>query len=112
MANSKITTARQEYAEVDTAPDANGFYTNPVTLHTKPDKRVSFSIRGTGVIVVVLQYKCALDNTWMTYVNANVTVDKGCRFQMEDFSQGIEWRAGVVAAADYTSGSLKFGFDW
>lgn len=112
MANNRRSSKRYEYAEVDTTPGAPGYFTNPISLDNKPNQRASFSIRGTGDVTVSLQFRCPEEILWTDYVNADVTFTNGTRFQIEDFSQGVEWRAGVISDANYTSGSVVFGFDW
>lgn len=121
MANSNKSGDYYEYATVDTAPGASGFWTNAVKMRKKglgdKDKMV-FSIRSTDVdasatdtVTVTLQFKCIGDQDWTDYYNDGNAFNIGERKLIEDFAGGVQWRAGVKNG-DYTSGSVTFGFDW
>jgi len=109
--NSVTSHDLHEYATVDTDPAAAGFWTNEVSIRVAKSNRradeVYFSIRGTGLMTVTLQFKCFGDATWTDY-NTYTTVT---RLVIEGGAAGELWRAGVKDA-DYTSGNMTFGFDW
>lgn len=126
MANRKITTAYSSYAHVDVAPGADGFFTEAVTPRRLKDN-LFFSIReaeseesedsndssGAGTdVTVVLQFQCKGDDIWQTY-NHNDGADlvPGDRFKIDDSAAAVRWRAGVLYGG-YTSGAVRFGFDW
>ncbi len=120
MANTKISRTPNElleYAVIDTAPDAAGFFTNELDIRKEEVKRVFFSIRetvagATSVMTVVLQFKCAGSDVWQDYNFKDGTAWKaGDRVVIEDDGAGVLWRAGVKYEGR-TSGSLTLGFDW
>lgn len=125
MANRKITTAYSSYAHVDVAPGADGFFTEAVTPRRLKDN-LFFSIREaeseeSGVeessssitdITVVLQFQCKGDDIWQTYnYNDGADLVPGDRFKVDDSAAAVRWRAGVLYGG-YTSGAVRFGFDW
>ena len=107
MANSKNTTDYKAYATVDTAPAAGGYWTGPISMRDLKEERTFFSVRGTGVMTVTLQFKCPDDADWTDFGNYVI----GDRKLLEGGAAGVLWRMGV-AFGDWTSGSLTFGFDW
>ena len=126
MANTTYSTSNHEYILVDTAPesDAEGYFTGEVDVRLlKKEKKVDkiyFSIReaadpgsiDASVITVSLQFKCDGDVRWQDYVPLDgSTLAIGNRISLEDFGPNVKWSAGVKTA-DYTSGSLRLGFDW
>lgn len=112
MANSRATAESYEYATVDTAPDSSGYWTNAVAPRIKAGvRKLWFSVRGTGVMVVTLQFKCAGDSDWTDFV-PDSDIEAGIRWLLEDTGPNVQWRAGVAEGADYTSGECSFGFDW
>lgn len=121
MANQRISGERSVYALVDSAPDTEGFWTSNVNLSKLKTNynasRVYFSIReaessGGSDVTVTLQFKCEGDTEWTDYAPLDgSTFAIGNRILMEDFAQGVVWRAGVKSDG-YVSGSVLFGFDW
>lgn len=127
MANSTSSGEFYEYATVDTLPDADGYFTNEVRPRYLRKKykfdRIYFSIRETdadvseadstlSTITVVLQFKCAGDTRWTTYVPLDGSaLAIGNRLAISDFGDDVYWRAGVTSDG-FTSGSVNFGFDW
>lgn len=125
MANRKITTAYSSYAHVDVAPGADGFFTEAVTPRRLKDN-LFFSIReaeseesgveessgSTTDITVVLQFQCKGDDIWQNYnYNDGAELVPGDRFKIDDSAAAVRWRAGVLYGG-YTSGAVRFGFDW
>lgn len=109
-ANSQSSTDDYEYATVDTAPGADGYFTNEVSIRKqsdRADRKVWFSVRGTGSMTVTLQFKCPGDSTWTDYD----TYTSNERKVVEGGSAGVKWRA-TVKNGDHTSGSKTFGLDW
>ena len=120
MANSKNDGHGYKYATVDTAPapGSGGYYTSEVAPRKEQIDRFYFSIRETSrdsvasVVTVKLQFKCPGDTDWTDKKNGTTDWAIGDRAVINDFAAGVIWRAGVVDDADYTSGSVTFGFDW
>jgi len=107
MANLKDTGRRYKDAIVDTAPGADGFATNIVKGSTKGSGYLVFSVRGMGDATVTLQFKGLGDSSW-TDLKTYITND---RELLEGSGNGVEWRA-IIKDTNYTSGTIKFGFDW
>jgi hypothetical protein len=123
MANSRSSGRYYEYAKVDTAPanGSGGYFTNPVYPRKKKITKLFFSIRETtddstaSVVVVKLQFKCPGDTGWtnhMTGVEGDKNWPIGTRVSLNEWGEGVEWRAGVEDGNDFTSGAVTFGFDW
>ena len=110
------------YAIVDTDPGALGYYTLPVNpkfiTNKNSVKGLYFSIRGTFVQTITLQYKCQGDAAWTTYDSYTVAAgwansgSTSTRVKIDDSGDGVQWKAGVINSAGYTSGTSYFGFDW
>ena len=111
MANSNSVGDYKEYVTVDTAPGADGFWTNPIGLRDRHISYMFFSIRGTGVVTVTLQFKCEGDADWTDFYNGGNAFNKGERNIIEGNAGNVLWRAGVKQGG-LTSGSVIFGFDW
>lgn len=122
-ANSKSGTGNDKfrYAIVDTDPAAAGYWTDAIHVKYLKDRRgatnVYFSVRGTGDMIVTLQFRCPEDATWTDYDTYTVTGgwagsrSSAPRILIVEDGTNVLWRAGVKDA-DYTSGDLIFGFDW
>ena len=111
MANSKLNKERSAYASIDTAPGADGYWSDSVSMTSKNTKALFFSQSGGGEGTVSLQYQ--LNHTaaaWTDYVTTE-TFEDGVRFRLDDFAAGVKWRAGIKNAG-YTSGTVVCGFDW
>jgi hypothetical protein len=107
MANRRLNGERYSYAVVDTDPGAGAYTTSPVPAYKKERQwDLYFSVRGTGTMTVTLQFRCEGDETWSEYD----TYTEACRKLIEDRGT-CEWRA-MVRVGDYTSGEMRFGFDW
>jgi len=110
MANSRLTSDYYEYATVDTAPGASGYATNLIKIRQKTGKidgKVYFSIRGTFVATITVQFKCPGDSAWTDYnTYTNVT-----RKLLSGGASAVQWRA-LVKNGSFTSGEASFGFDW
>jgi len=121
MANSRKSGGRYEYATVDTAPGSAGYFTNAVHPANLNIDKLFFSIRttdhedssaaGEASVVVTLQFRCVGDLEWQDYYNDGNDFAVGQREVIDAHAYGVQWRAGVKDA-DYTSGSVTFGFDW
>lgn len=107
MANSQSSGEYKEYATVDTAPAAAGYWTNEIVLREKKVQHVFFSIRGTGVMTITLQFKCEGDSDWTDYDTYTAVT----REKLVGNAARVQWRMGVKNG-DRTSGSMTFGFDW
>lgn len=127
MANSRSSSTYYEYATVDTAPDADGYFTNPISPRYIAKQyganKVFFSIReaeanlsaapsDNTTVTVRLQFICPGDADWTDYVPLDgSSFVVGNRVALDELGPGVTWRAGVTDV-DYTAGSVKFGFDW
>lgn len=122
MANSRKSGEYYEYAVVDTAPGAAGYWTNIVQPRKLSINKLFFSIRMTdkedssaasenASATVTLQFKCVGDADWTDYYNDGNDFEIGQREVIDAYAGGVSWRAGVYDK-DYTSGSITFGFDW
>jgi len=111
MANTKSSGLHHEFATVDTAPGASGYFTNPVNIRQEKVQKIFFTMRGAGTVTPIIQFKCIGDTTWTTY-NYSETLVAGDRLVIEGVGTGTQWRAGVLNDAAYTSGNITFGFDW
>ena len=120
MANSRKSGEYYEYAVVDTAPGAAGYWTNEVVPSRKINK-LFFSVRMTdkddssaasdnATVEVSLQFKCVGDVDWSNYYRS-AAFNMGERITLDAYGGGVRWRAGVEDK-DYTNGSVVFGFDW
>ena len=111
MANANVSGLGIEYATVDTAPGADGFWTASIGMREKKLQQMFFSLRGTGTAVVTLQFKCDGDAAWTDYNNDGTAFVTGDRKVIEGSTANMLWRAGVKQGG-LTSGSVTFGFDW
>ena len=120
MANSKNNGHGYRYATVDTkpAPGSGGYFTSEVAPRKEKIGRFYFSIRETSPDsspssgTVKLQFKCAGDTGWTEKKNGASAWAIGDRAVIADNAAGVVWRAGIADDADFTSGSITFGFDW
>ena len=112
-ANSQSTGENYEYATVDTAPPAAGYFTNTVNARRVKDKskfhQIYFSIGGSGTMTVTLQFlRVDVDgSTWNDYADYTDTEYK----ILEETAANISWRA-VVKQGNHSSGTKIFGFAW
>ena len=78
MANQKHQGESYEFITVDTAPGADGYWTNPVMARNKGQlDRLFLSARDedestTASATVTLQYRYLGDTVWQTYVDPNI----------------------------------------
>ena len=115
MANSKSNGDRYAYATIDTAPGADGYWCDSVSMSSKNTKAMFFSRRGGGTATVTIQFKCPGDADW-TDLTTDESLADGERLRVDDFASGVKYRAGIKedSSADdtYTSGTITVGFDW
>ena len=113
MGNSQDSAKNHEYATVDTAPAAAGYWTNPINIHSRSphNNKVMFSVKapgGTaGAMTITLQSRDRADASWTDY-DTWTAVDRQI---IDDSSLETMWRAGVKEGG-HTSGTLTFGFNW
>jgi len=114
MANSKTSGVHREYATVNIAPSALGYFTN--IIYPRQLQKVHhaygiyFSVRNFGVsavMIITIQFKEVGDSDWSDYGS----VQSVQRKILDDKGAGTQWRAGVKHG-DYTSGEFTFGWDW
>lgn len=115
-ANSQSSNASYEYATVNTDPGAlatDVYGTNEINpkylskVGTSGATNIWFSIGGSGVMTVTLQFKRLVDSAWIDYED----YASNNRLLLEDRGHGVIWRA-IVKGTNYTSGTKIFGFDW
>ena len=125
MANSRSSGDNYEYATVDTLPTSAGYFTKSIDARhkLKRNDKLFFSIREAAAdvsaapsalssVTVVLQFMCPGDSAWSDFVPLDgSSFAIGNRVEIEDRGAGVQWRAGV-RSDEYTSGSVRFGFDW
>ena len=120
MANSRDSADRREHVTINTAPGADGYYTNPFTPYNKRTERKAgemyFAIRETGELsasfvgTVSLQWRqkgASAWEEWQTYDTYTAVQRK----IVDDYSAEVQWRAGI-ANGDFTSGQVTIGFNW
>jgi len=121
MANSRDSAERREHVTIDTAPGADGYWTNPVNPYTKRSDRkagdVYFAIRETGelsaslVATMTLQWRQrGANKVWEAWQDYD-TYTAVQRKIVDDYSAEVQWRAGI-ANGDFTSGQVTLGFNW
>lgn len=109
-ANSQTNTDNNKFATVDTAPGAAGYFTAEVNIRKASDRgerKVFFSIGGTGVMTITLQFKRVIDTDWNDLESYTGTP----RLEISGGAVGERWRA-IVKQGAYTSGTKIFGFGW
>ena len=95
MANSQVTSDRYRYASIDTAPGADGYWSQSVSMSQVKAGPIWFSRSGGGTATVHLQYKAPWYDGWVDYeTDVDLSVD-GTRCILEDMGAGVKWRAGV-----------------
>ena len=112
MANAQASNDYYEYATVDTAPGASGYWTNEVSIRRKDLRMLFFSVRETGAsatfdVTITLQFKCPGDDDWQDYDTYTAITRK----LIEGGAGKMKWRMGVKNG-DYGDGETTFGFDW
>ena len=112
MANTQISDRHHEYASIDTAPGADGYWCNPVKVpKSQGAPGLMFSRRGGGAGTATIQFKTPETGAaWQDYLTAEDLSD-GARLRLDEFGTGVQWRAGVKQG-DLSSGTIIIGFDW
>lgn len=114
MANAKANGERYSYAVIDTAPGADGYWCDAVSMSSKNTRSLFFSIRGddeSSTSTISIQYKTPESGSaWQDY-STDETLAPGARFILEDWGAGVKWRAGVKNG-DFAGGEVRVGFDW
>ena len=111
MANAKLNKPRSRYASIDTAPGADGYWSDAVGLTDVKADELFLSVSGGGSATVAVQYKLPHTGAaWVDYTT-DETLETGARFRLDDHGAGVKWRVGVKNAA-YSSGTIIVGFDW
>jgi hypothetical protein len=111
MANSKLNGERYRYASIDTAPGADGYWSDAVSMSSVNAGALFFSRSGAGVGTVTIQYKLPHTGSAWTDYDDPVTLTDGVRCRLDDTGAGVKWRAGVKNG-NYTSDTIIVGFDW
>jgi hypothetical protein len=111
MANQQLKGPRYKYASVDTAPGADGYWSEPVGLSQERAPALFANVAGGGSATVTMQYKLPYSGSAWTDYTTDETLESGGRFRLDDMGGGVKWRMGVKNG-DYTSGTVVVGFDW
>ena len=111
MANQKLNGPRYSYASIDTAPGADGYWSDSVSMSKANANELFASISGGGVATVTLQYMLPHSGAAWTDYTTSETLESGGRFRMDDHGAGVKWRIGVKNG-NYTSDTIIVGFDW
>lgn len=115
MANAKSNSDRFRYAIIDTAPGAEGYWCDAISMQAVGAKSLFFSIRGGGdssVPTVTIQFKTPeTGSDWEDYTTSE-TLEPGARFLIEDWGAGVKWRAGVKNGDFLGAEEIRVGFDW
>jgi len=106
MANRKRNGNTYKGIIIDTAPGANGYYTDPVSAMDHRVGQLILNISGVFAGTVVLQYRNEAFNQWRTYD----TYTDYTRQIIEDYTK-CEWRAGI-ASGGLTSGVAYISIDY
>ena len=116
MANAKLNKPRSRYASIDTAPGADGYWSDAVGLTDVKADELFLSVSGGGSATVAVQYKLPHTGAIWTDYTTDETLESGARFRLDDHGAGVKWRAGIKedTSADptFTSGTVICGFDW
>lgn len=113
MANAKVNGGSSRYASIDTAPGAEGYFSDSVGITHENASPLFFSRRSgavAGVGTITIQFKCPGDTDWTDYLT-DLDLSVGARHIIDDEGAGVSWRAGVKQG-DYTSGVILVGLDW
>jgi hypothetical protein len=113
MANTKYSGTNYRDAYIDTDPGSDGYFSDSVSP-ADVGKEIYLSIRDVGGsafdMTVTVQFSTGRDgDTWHDHDTYTATT-------YEKFDVGMrsaaKWRIGVKNSADFTSGTIKCGFDW
>lgn len=111
MANSKLNGERYRYASIDTAPGADGYWSDAISMSSVRTDALFASRSGGGVGTIHIQYKLPHTGaTWQDYYTTESLVD-GMRLRISDHGAGVKWRVGVKNG-NYTSDTIIVGLDW
>lgn len=111
--NTKVgmTGPRFRYAFIDTAPGADGYWSDSISMSKKKIDGLFFSFSGGGVATVTIQYQLPHTGAeWVDYLTTE-TIASGTRLRVGDEAAGVKWRAGIKQGG-HTSGTCVVGFDW
>ena len=118
MANSRVSENGKELAIIDTAPGADGYWTNPVRmrkLRGQSLNKMFFSVRNKTstptTATPTLQFKGTEEDVWTDYYNDGNDFSVGDNKLIENNALDISWRAGVKNG-DYSGGAMVIGFNW
>jgi len=101
MANRPIKDNTYRGVVIDTAPGANGYYSEAVNAVNKRVGQMVMSLAGIWAGTVKLQYREDGNPGWTTYEDFT----DNTRQIIEDYTN-CEWRVGM-ASGGYTSGTLR-----
>ena len=111
MANAKLNGERFRYASIDTAPGADGYWSDAVSMSKVNANELFLNVSGGGSATVVIQYKLPHTGAIWTDYTTSETLETGARFRLDDHGAGVKWRVGVKSGG-YSSGDVVVGFDW
>lgn len=118
MANSRISQIGKELVIIDSAPGADGYWTNPVSMRKRGDlslEKMFFSVRNKtstpSTAVPTLQFKGSEESVWTDYNNDGNAFVVGDNKLIENNAMDISWRAGVKSG-NFAGGAVVLGFNW
>lgn len=111
MANTKLNGDRYRYASIDTAPGADGYWSDAISMSSVRVDALFASVSGGGSATVTLQYKLPHTGAaWTDYLTTE-TLTNGARVKLNDYGAGVKWRMGVKNG-NLASDTVIVGFDW
>ena len=111
MANAKLNGPRYHYASIDTAPGADGYWSDAVSMSAVNANELFLNVSGGGTATITIQYKLPHAGAAWTDYTTTETLTSGARFRLDDHGAGVKWRVGVKNAA-YSANTIIVGFDW
>jgi len=111
MANAKLNGPRYKYASIDTAPGADGYWSDSVSMTKVNANELFLNVSGGGSATVTIQYMLPHTGAIWTDYTTDETLETGARFRLDDHGAGVKWRVGVKQGA-YSSDTIVVGFDW
>lgn len=110
MANTRTSNVDYEKVVIDTAPAAEGFFTNSVTQRRSGNDipKIVVIVRGTGTWTAKLQFMAKGDTDW---TDSTEELAIGDIKEIESNISHLQWRVGIKQGA-FTSGSAVLSINW
>lgn len=110
MANVVSSNVDYERVVVNTAPGAEGAFTNPVNQRTLKVSKLFLAVQGSGEFTPVLQFKLKGDSDFTDFVDGSELVP-GTLKEVAADAAGLIWRAGIKQGG-FTSGEAIISITW